>query len=153
MPTEESLGRQPSDEPLKRYPPISYSKSDQVKAPCEKNTSNNAWQIFDRFHDQLVDIIRSDDKLCNRLLEELYQCFLIGSAEKEVIQQLPCIDIRSKAIMGRVSTFISKGRNPIGALAKFASVLKSFEVFSRINRDLSIEGNLSMKNYNFYHIL
>ena len=139
MPTERSLERQPQDEPHKRYLPISYSRTDQVKAPCEKDTSNIAWQIFDKFHDQLVDIIRGDNKLCDSLLEELYQCFLIGSAEKEVIQQLPCIGIRSKAIMGRVSTFISKGRNPIGALSKFMSVLKSFEVFSDINRNLSIE--------------
>ena len=44
----------------------------------------------------------------------------------------------SKAIMGRVSTFISKARNPIGAFAKlFCS--KNFANFCKINENLHEE--------------
>ena len=129
------------DVSYKRSLTVSYTPSDQQKVPpCEKDTTNKAWQVLDVHHNELVDIIRSDDGLCTEMMEQLYECFLIGSAEREVIKQLPSLDIRSKAIMGRVSTFISKARNPIGAFAKFVSVLKKFEKFCGINDNLRKEG-------------
>ena len=45
----------------------------------------------------------------------------------------------SKAIMGRVSTFISKARNPIGAFAKFFFCSKNFANFCKINENLHEE--------------
>ena len=131
---------------------VSYTPSDQQKAPpCEKDTTNKAWQVLDIHHDELVDIIRSDDRLCTEMMEQLYECFLIGSAEREVIEQLPSLDIRSKAIMGRVSTFISKARNPIGAFAKFFFVLKNFANFRETNDNLRKEGRKVILIIIFYY--
>ena len=110
---------------------------------CEKNPSNKAWKIFDKYSDQMVNVLRKDANLCDSMLELLADNFLIGSTERDVMQQLSSFDIKSKAMMGYVSTFISQARKPIRALAKFVSVIQNFKKFDELFDKINIEGNTS----------
>ncbi|XP_019856353.1 PREDICTED: NACHT, LRR and PYD domains-containing protein 3-like isoform X2 [Amphimedon queenslandica] len=109
---------------------------------CEKNPSNKAWKIFDRYSDQMVDVLRKDANLCDSMLELLADNFLIGSTEQDVIQQLSNFNIKSKAMMGHVSTFISQARNPIRAFAKFVFLIRDFKNFDKLFDKIKAEASL-----------
>ena len=120
---------------------------------CEKNPSNKAWKIFDKYYDQVINVLRKDANLCDSMLELLADKFLIESAERDVIQQLSNLDIRSRAMMGHVSTFISRSRHPIKAFAKFVSVIQNFEKFNQIFDKMNIEGNMLPMHRCYFIIL
>ena len=120
---------------------ISYPVEIQKRVRCEKNPNNKAWKILDRHHDHLVNIIHSDATLCNNMLNHLAESFLIGSAERDVIQQLSCLKISSKAMMRYLSTFISRARNPVSAFIKFAKIIQKFEAFRAVFAEMKSEGN------------
>lgn len=121
------------------------SKSDPVdtkkKVRCARNRSNKAWKIFDRYHDQLATILCSNATLYDHMLELLSRYFLIMPVERYAIQQLSCLEIRSKTLMRRISVFISNARNPIRVLAKFAAIIQEVENFNSIYAEMKIEGN------------
>lgn len=121
---------------------ISYPVDNQKKVMwCEKIPGNRAWKIFDRHHDRIVNILRSDAVLCDTVLKILADMFLIGIAERGFIQQLTSLDIKSKAIMRRVSTFISKARNPVRAFVKFSAIIEEFDYFKAIYEEIKFEGS------------
>ncbi|XP_019852745.1 PREDICTED: uncharacterized protein LOC109582469 [Amphimedon queenslandica] len=135
--TQSSLSYQSRDRRPIRHP-INQS---QKKVWCEKNTGNKAWKIFDQYHDRLVNILRCDIALCDSVFKILADNFLIGIAEKDVIQQLTNLDIKSKAIMRHVSIFISKARNPIRAFAKFSAIIQEFENFREIYNEIQLKAS------------
>lgn len=120
---------------------MSHPVETQTRVRCEKNPNNKAWKILDRHHDHLVNIIRSDATLCNDMLNLLAESFLIGSAERDVIQQLSCLNISSKAMMRYASAFISQARSPVRAFVKFANIIQKFEAFRAVFTEMKSEGN------------
>ncbi|XP_019856357.1 PREDICTED: NACHT, LRR and PYD domains-containing protein 3-like [Amphimedon queenslandica] len=111
------------------------------KVMLEENTSNDAWKIFDRYHDQLVNILRKDAIFCDSILKILTDKFLIGIAERDAVQQLSNLDIKIKAIVRCVSIFISKARQPTRAFVKFSAIIEEFGNFRAIYEEMKIKAS------------
>ena len=136
--------------PKTKQPNISVSfdrsKSDPAyipkisKSPYTKQLNNPAWQVFDKFFDQIVNIFSNDEVLCANVLEQLSAKFLIYVANKDVVDQLTCLDIKSRAMMDAVGSFISRGKGHYHSLRKLVKVLSSFDEMRPLVKEMTAEG-------------
>ena len=97
------------------------------KEYCTRKPNNIAWQIFDKYHERIADVLCKNKALCESVFRILYENFLINSCEKEMFEKIHCTSIKAKAIIGRVNMFISKGRNFKNSLAVFIMLMENFD--------------------------
>ena len=122
------------------------SKSDPAcirkisKPRYTKQLNNPAWQVFDKFFDQIVNIISSDKALCANVLEQLSVKFLIYVSNKDVVDQLTCPEIKSRAMMDAVGSFISRGKDYYHSLRKLMKVLSCFDEMRPLVKEMTAEG-------------
>ena len=122
------------------------SKSDSAcirkisKPRYTKQLNNPAWQVFDKFFDQIVNIISSDKALCANVLEQLSVKFLIYVSNKDVVDQLTCPEIKSRAMMDAVGSFISRGKDYYHSLRKLVKVLSCFDEMRPLVKEMTAEG-------------
>ena len=111
------------------YDSIKRSESTPVpqREYCTRKPNNIAWQIFDKYHERIVDVLCKNKALCESVFDILYENFLIDSCEKEMFEKMDFSTIKAKAIIGSVNTFISKGRHFKRSLAVFIMLMENFD--------------------------
>ena len=92
-----------------------------------KQPNNSSWQVFDKYYDEIVEILSQDQALCSNVLEDFHAKFLINRFEKYVIDQLTCPAIKTRAIVEDVGTFISKHTKFESCLLKVGNIFLNFE--------------------------
>ena len=105
-----------------------------------KQPNNCSWQVFDKYYDKIVEILSHDQVLCSKVLEDFHAKFLINISEKYVIDQLTCPDIKTRAIMDAVGTFISKHTKFKICLLKLVDIFSNFQETKMISDKLKEEG-------------
>ena len=113
--------------PVESSSPKSTPESTPVPQPKEYCTRKLAWQIFDKYHERIADVLCKNKALCESVFHILYENFLIASCEKEMFEKMDCTSIKAKAIIGSVNTFISKGRHFKRSLAVFIMLMENFD--------------------------
>ena len=123
----------------------SIKRSESTPVPqkeyCTRKPNNIAWQIFDKYHERIADVLCKNKALCESVFHILYENFLIASCEKEIFEKMDCTSIKAKAIIGRVNTFISKGRNVKKSLAVFIMLMENFDDLKLIIEEMKKDGN------------
>ena len=111
------------------YDSIKRSESTPVpqREYSTRKPNNIAWQIFDKYHERIVDVLCKSKDLCESVFHILYENFLIDSCEKEMFEKMDFSPIKAKAIIGSVNTFISKGRHYKRSLAVFIMLMENFD--------------------------
>ena len=105
-----------------------------------KQPNNSSWQVFDKYYDEIVEILSQDQALCSKVLEDFRAKFLINKFEKYVIDQLTCPAIKTRAIMEDVGTFISKHTKFESCLLKVVKIFSNFEKTKVLGSKLMEEG-------------
>ena len=124
----------------------SIKRSESTPAPqkeyCTRKPNNIAWQIFDKYHERIADVLCKNKTLCESVFDILYDNFLIDSCEKEMFEKIHCTSIKAKAIIGRVNLFISKGRNFKKSLTIFIMLMenRSFDDLKLIIEEMKKDG-------------
>lgn len=105
-----------------------------------KQPNNKAWQIIDKYYENLTCVLSSDESLCQSVLECLHSNFLIDSCEKKVMERISCLHIKSKTVIGRVSIFISKGIKFYSSFANFVLLMEDFPELKDVIEEMKKDG-------------
>ena len=98
---------------------------EEIKRPSD------AFEIFDCHYDTIVTILSDNVALQIPFASKLVEVGLIGIAERDQAMKIEESIVRSKAIIGAVSTMIKRGVQPDDLLSRFVHVicLNEFDPF------------------------
>ncbi len=132
---------------LKQHQDIILPHDEKITPP--RRNSMNAFEIFDCHYDKITTILLDNEAFQIPFASKLVEVGLISTAERD--QFKPCkikeSIVRSKAIIGAVSTMIKRGVRPDDSLSRFVNVicLKEFDpFFKEVISQLMEEGDYNI---------
>ena len=85
--------------------------------------------VFDEYYDKIVAAIGKDKDLSDRFFKSLNDTLLLTGTERKQADQLSCLAIKTRAIIGAFSICINRSRDP---KKKFNCLLKTLATFQEL---------------------
>jgi hypothetical protein len=98
--------------------------------------------IFDMFYDDLAHIMCQSESLSDKLIDSLEANSVLTIAEKGQAGKM-CHIIKSKFIIGCLSTLINRGKHPKFLLNKFLSIFNQFDELKSFVEEIKRTASLS----------
>ena len=109
----------------------------------EPQYQNNPYSwIFNKFYDKIVDIVSKDQSLGDSFIQSMHSNTLIPTMLKTKADQLSCLPIKNRAIIGTIGIHIHKCRFPCWTFTKFLRLIGQFLELEELAQDMKQEGRL-----------
>ena len=109
----------------------------------ESQYQNNPYSwIFNKFYGRIIDIVSKDQSLGDSFTERMQSYYLVPTMLKTKADQLSCLPIKNRAIIGTIGIHIHKCRFPSWTFTKFLRLIGEFPQLEELAKDMKQEGRL-----------
>ena len=109
----------------------------------EPQYQNNPYSwIFNKFYDKIVDIVSKDQSLGDSFIQSMHSNNLVPTMLKTKTDQLSCLPIKNRAIVGTIGIHVHKCRFPSSTFTKFLRIIGQFLELEELAQDMKQEGKL-----------
>ena len=98
--------------------------------------------VFNKFYDKIIDIVSKDQTLGVSFTQSMHSNSLIPTMLKTKADQLSCLPIKNRAIIGTIGIHIHKCRFPSSTFTKFLRLIRQFPELEELAKDMKHEGTL-----------
>ena len=120
--------------------PVSNFRTLTVEEPQYQNNPYS-W-VFNKFYDRIIDIVSKDQSLGDSFIQSMRSNSLVPTMLKTKADQLSCLPIKNRAIIGTIGIHIHKCRFPIWTFTKFLRLIGQFPELEELAKDMKQEGRL-----------
>ena len=104
----------------------------------QPNSSSS--NVFDEYYDKIIAAFSNDKDLSERFFKSLNDSLLITATERKQADQLSCLAIKTRAIIGAVSICINRSRDPKKSIKYLLKTLGTFQELKSLAEEMSAKG-------------